>query len=522
MDKFQKPKADKKFSRSAPRPDKRQDKRSDRRQDKEQDKSQYRDKDQHKERRPYGEEPSPKRARAYRSDKEAFKPNFRDGDSARDDARDDDDSLDNTTKVTARMLSYRALVKVFEHGFFVDVALESQKAYALLTPQDRAFARWLTAGVVRYHKRLDRVISQFWQKAPPFNIRLILEMGAMQLLLSETPEHAAVSETVSLCTRRDESFRGLVNGVLRNIIRENKIDITTLDPVIETPKWMMIAWENYFGRSLAKDIAIANLKEADIDISFKDENHNLLDLPKARPLPGGGARLREHKGRVNRIKGFKNGAFWVQDAAAQLPVKLLGDISGKKILDLCAAPGGKTLQMLAQGADVTAVDLSVARMKRLEDNLERMGFSASPVVADILSWETSEQFDIVLLDAPCSATGTIRRHPEILRHRSEEEVEGLSELQAQLLEKAQKWVKPEGLLIYVTCSLQPQEGIEQVKAFLANNPSWQALDLSEQSQKLKIEKAYHPETAHIQTHSALWEKIGGMDGFFITILKQKV
>ncbi len=432
-------------------------------------------------------------------------------------------SDENTTKVTARMLAYRALVKVFDQGFFVDVALESQKAYGLLSPQDRAFARWLTAGVVRYHKRLDTIISQFWQKPPPFNIRLILEMGAMQLLLSETPEHAAVSETVSLCTRRDESYRGMVNGILRNIIRENKIDIMSLDPVMETPKWMMISWEKYFGKSLAQKIAKANLIEADIDISLKSESQEtVLDLPKARPLPGGGARLREHKGRVNRIKGFRKGAFWVQDAAAQIPVKLLSDIAGKSILDLCAAPGGKSLQMAAQGAEVTAVDLSSARMQRLQDNFERMDLPVEAITANILTWETSRKFDIVLLDAPCSATGTIRRHPEILRHRREEDVESLIELQAELLDKAQKWVKPDGILVYVTCSLQPQEGQEQVKRFLTANPNWQALDLSEACKNLKIEKAYNKETSHIQTHSALWEKIGGMDGFFITILKQKI
>ncbi len=425
-----------------------------------------------------------------------------------------------TTNVTARMLAYRAIIKVFDNGFFIDVALESQKAYALLSPQDRAFARWLTAGVVRYHRRLDKIISPFWKKPPPFNIRLLLEMGALQLLLSDTPEHAAVSETVSLCGRKDEGYRGMVNGILRNIIRENKVDITSLDSLMETPKWLQISWEKYFGKTMARKIAMANLKEADIDISFKSENKDiLLDLPKARPLPGGGARLRDHKGRVNRLKGFKQGVFWVQDAAAQIPVKLLGDIKGKKILDLCAAPGGKSLQMAAGGADVTAVDLSESRMKRLCDNFERMHLQIEAITADILTWENDETFDIVLLDAPCSATGTIRRHPEIIRHRKAEDIFELVQFQAALLEKAKLWVKPLGRLVYVTCSLQPEEGREQIKAFLKKNTGWRQMDLQEQAQTLKIAEAYQ-ECGHIQTHSALWEKLGGMDGFFITVLEK--
>lgn len=419
--------------------------------------------------------------------------------------------------VTARQVAYRALKKIYEQSLFIDVALENQTNYSKLNPQDKAFARWLVAGVVRYQKRLNHILEQFWKREPDLQIKIILQMGALQLLLGDNAEHAVVSETVSLCGQKDAQYRGLVNAILRNIIRSDIQNLEGLDAVTEYPRWILADWSETFGEDTAKDIARQSLEEAEVDISFKMENADVfLDLAKARPLPGGGARLKGHKGRVNRLPGFKNGAFWVQDAAAQLPVKLLGDIKGKKALDLCAAPGGKSLQMVANGAVVTAVDLKDRRMQRLKDNFERVRFDIDTVIADVCLWENADKYDIVMLDAPCSATGTLRRHPEILRQRSRDEVAELVELQKTMLNRAKDWLTDDGVMVYCVCSLQASEGVEQIESFLADNPDWEKIDLKDRLEELKLAAAYHKGYAY--THAALWQKIGGMDGFFIALL----
>lgn len=425
--------------------------------------------------------------------------------------------------VSARQIAYRALKSIYARNLYIDVALEVQKAYNVgLSPQDRAFARWLASGVVRYQKRLENILERFWKQPPPEHIQIILCMGALQLLLGDNAHHAVVSETVSLCGKDDEAYRGMVNGILRNIIRAEIQDFDRLSPLMEFPKWMLQDWEKSFGATIAKNIAIASLQEADVDISLKNDNKEfLLKLKKARPLPGGGARLKNHKGRINRLKGYKAGAFWVQDAAAQIPVKLLGDIAGCDILDLCAAPGGKSLQMAAKGANVTAVDIKDTRMQRLMDNFERMQLSVQTEIADMLHYSPEQQFDIVMLDAPCSATGTLRRHPEILRHRKFDDIKELANLQKALLEQAATFVHSGGKLVYVTCSLQQAEGPAIIDEFLNDNPSWKLQDLSKEAKQLKIDNAITSQ-GYIRTHPALWEKMGGMDGFFIAILQRQI
>ncbi|MFV0431379.1 MAG: RsmB/NOP family class I SAM-dependent RNA methyltransferase [Alphaproteobacteria bacterium] len=424
------------------------------------------------------------------------------------------------TPLTARQIAYRALKKIYEQSLFIDVALENQRDYAKLTPQDKAFARWLVAGVVRYQKRLNEVLTNFWRREPDLHIKIILQMGALQLLLGDNAEHAVVSETVSLCGKKDSQFRGLINAILRNIIRENIEDFNILDPIVEYPRWILNDWSKTFGQQTAEDIARHSLSEADVDISFKMESEKvLLELTKARPLPGGGARLKGHKGRVSRLSGFKNGAFWVQDAAAQLPVKLLGDIKGKKILDLCAAPGGKSMQMVAAGANVTALDAKERRMQRLVENFERIKLEVETITEDMLDWQTDEKYDVVMLDAPCSATGTLRRHPEILRQIGKGDIEELVELQKTMLKRATSLVADDGVLVYCVCSLQSLEGIKQIEAFLSEHNDWELIDLKDKLEALKLGNAYHKACAY--THPALWQKIGGMDGFFVALLQPR-
>lgn len=426
-------------------------------------------------------------------------------------------------EASARYTAFRALRAIKERGLFIDVALELQRDYTQrLNPQDRSFARWIVATVVRHEKRLEHILSRFWRKPPPDHIRLILCSGLAQLLLGNNPSHAVVSETVSLCGKDDDAYRGLVNGILRNALREDISDFHQLDPALEYPSWMVRDWERTFGAETAKKIMIESLKEADMDLSFsRNEKEAILHLKKARPLPGGGARLKDHKGRVSRLKGFREGLFWIQDAAAQIPVKLMGDVAGKTVLDLCAAPGGKSLQLASKGAQVTALDLKELRMQRLQDNFERMKLDVEIVICDALEYEPEHQFDIVLVDPPCSATGTLRRHPEVLwQTKKKEDIAELNALQSSMLQKASSFVADQGILTYATCSLQYNEGPKVIQDFLAQNPNWESVNLQEKASELKIDKALCDE-GWIYLHPALWEKIGGMDGFFISILKKK-
>ena len=259
--------------------------------------------------------------------------------------------------------------------------------------------------------------------------------------------------------------------MLRRVAKDGETIAASLDaPRVNTPDWLWNRWVARYGEERAHKIAAANLIEPPLDLTVKDEPEAWAERLAARVLPTGSVRLLP-KGRIEAFPGYAEGAWWVQDAAAALPARLLKPKPGMRIADLCAAPGGKTAQLARAGASVVAVDISKTRLKTLETNLARLGFSATTVLADAATWSPEERFDAVLLDAPCSSTGTIRRHPDIPYLKSPKDIEALAGLQERLLDNAARLLKPGGTLVYSTCSLELEEGEAQIAALLARNRS---------------------------------------------------
>jgi 16S rRNA (cytosine967-C5)-methyltransferase len=302
-----------------------------------------------------------------------------------------------------------------------------------------------------------------------------LLIGVAQILWLEVPDHAAVDLAVRLvqADRRAARYAGLVNAVLRRVAREGAQHLEGVDTtLLDTPNWLMSRWAAAYGTETARAIAAAHAQEPPLDLSVKNDPAHWAGVLGGRVLPTGSVRTLLH-GPVSGLPGYHDGAWWVQDAAAALPARLLGDITGKAIADLCAAPGGKTAQLAAAGARVVAVDRAESRIDRVKVNLSRLGLEAEVVTADILTadptrWPISA-FDGVLLDAPCSSTGTIRRHPDIAWGKQPDDIATLAGLQRALLARAAELVKPGGLLVYCTCSLEPEEGVEIVGDFLARD-----------------------------------------------------
>jgi 16S rRNA (cytosine967-C5)-methyltransferase len=349
-------------------------------------------------------------------------------------------------------------------------------ALAALADRDRALTRAIVAVVLRRLGTLRHLLGSFLEEGLPAQaprVETALLIGAAQILFLEVPDHAAVDLAVRLA-REDRMalhFAGLVNAVLRRIAREGKERIATLDaPVLDTPPWLMARWIKNYGEATAHAIAAANGREPALDLTVKSDAENWAAKLDGRVLPTGSVRTIVH-GAVTALPGFDQGAWWVQDAAASIPARLLGNVSALRVADLCAAPGGKTAQLVAAGAKVTAVDRAPARLKRLQENLTRLSLEAELVCADVAAWTPEQQFDAVLLDAPCTSTGTIRRHPDVPWLKRSADIAALAALQRRLLDHAITLIKPGGTLVYCTCSLEPEEGADVVADLLAREPS---------------------------------------------------
>jgi 16S rRNA (cytosine967-C5)-methyltransferase len=345
---------------------------------------------------------------------------------------------------------------------------------AALPERDRALTRALAAMVLRRLGTLRHLISLFLERGPPAQAPLVetaLLLGAAQILFLQIPDHAAVDLSVRLVRTNREAmhFAGLVNAVLRRVAREGAERLVALDPVVlDTPGWLLARWIKTYGEPTARAIAAANSHEPALDVTVKSDAETWATRLNGRVLPTGSVRTIAH-GVVTALPGFAEGAWWVQDAAAALPTRLFGDLAGRRVADLCAAPGGKTAQLAGSGARVTAVDRAEARLNRVRENLARLSLSAELICADVGAWSPEQPFDAVLLDAPCSSTGTIRRHPDVPWLKRAADVAALSRVQAQLLDRALALTRSGGTLIYCTCSLEPEENEEVVAALLARN-----------------------------------------------------
>jgi 16S rRNA (cytosine967-C5)-methyltransferase len=428
----------------------------------------------------------------------------------------------------ARDAAAGALFGVLAQGRSFDDQLSKSAEKYNLEKRDRAFARAVAAAALRHRGSLLHVITQFLDKGLPKEsgrLESVLLTAAAQLLILKTPPHAAISIAVDQ-TRSDHRarrFDKLTNAVLRRVAEKGPGILAATDSAArDIPAWMFARWSAAYGPETARAIAQASLTEAALDLSVKQDAEAWAGRLRGQLLPTGSIRVAPG-GRVEDLPGYSEGAWWVQDAAAALPVKLLGDVRGLEVADLCAAPGGKTAQLAALGARVTAIDLSEDRLLRLTSNLNRLGLTASTVAADAALWQPDRPFDAVLVDAPCTATGTIRRHPDILHLKRPGDAAQLASLQSHILDAAAKAVKPGGRLVYCTCSLEPEEGAEQVGRFLKDHPDFERLPV--RSMDLGGQDAFITPEGDLRTLPCHWstlpEGLRGLDGFYAAILAKK-
>ncbi len=422
--------------------------------------------------------------------------------------------------LASRHVALDVLIACLDKGQPLDEALARHEGFAGLDPRDRAFVRLLLATTLRRLGEIDLVLAALVAKpleGPNAAGRQVLRLGAAQLLFLGTAPHAAVDTSVRVMEDAHlPHLKGLANAVLRRISREGVTILGDRDPArLNTPQWLWQSWAEAYGEDTTRAIASAHLIEAPLDVTVRSNLDFWAGQLEAEVLPTGTLR-RSGGGHIAELPGFAEGAWWVQDAAATLPVRLMGDVAGKRVADLCAAPGGKTMQLCAAGASVTAVDISARRMVRVGENLARAGLSADLVTADASKWVAAEKFDAILLDAPCSGTGTLRRHPDIAWLKDEEDVRRLTLAQDRLLLHALDQLNPGGTLLYAVCSLQEDEGPARIEALLGREP---------RLRRVAVEPKELPGLEHaitrdgdVRTLPSMWPERGGLDGFYIARL----
>lgn len=426
----------------------------------------------------------------------------------------------NTPRQSPRALAAEILGTVLD-GRLLDEVLDDSRL-AALDERDRGFVRMLVSTTLRRLGQIDALIESCL--AQPLGSRAaltmqVLRLGVCQLIFLDVPPHAAISTSVDLIKGTPQAgFVKLVNAVLRRLDREGRAAAADQDAAqLNTPEWLWRSWCASYGEATARAIALAHLSEAPVDITTATDPGQWAERLNARLLPGGTLR-REPGGTVTTLPGFNEGQWWVQDFAASLPARLLGDVRGKTVADLCAAPGGKALQLAAAGARLTALDRSAKRLVRLADNLKRLGFTADVVEADAGEWTPPAPFDAVLLDAPCSATGTLRRHPDVAYHKSPAEVVKLAGVQTRLLKAAIHMLKPGGVLVYCVCSLEAGEGPERIADLLASGAPVRRRPVSP-AELDGLEQLITPD-GDVRTLPCHFPQDGGMDAFFAARLEK--
>lgn len=422
----------------------------------------------------------------------------------------------------SRLAAFEVISDVLRRGRALDDALAASRAYAALDPAGKAFAAFLVRTALRRLGQIDALIGHCVRDPLPRKARPVydvLRVGVAQLMFSATADHAAVDTTVDLCrTVNQVPFAKLVNAVMRRLQREGASLVQAQDGSVNTPAWLMESWKSAYGADTAAAIARQHLETPPLDLSVKSDAPTWAEKLGGRALFEATVRLAEATD-VTRLDGFADGAWWVQDAAARLAIGLLGDVKGKRALDLCAAPGGKTLDLCAAGADVTAVDISEKRLQRVTENLERTGLEARTVAADVRTFVPDAPAEIVVLDAPCSSTGTLRRHPDVQHLKSPEDIQKLAGVQAALLDAAGGMTAPGGTLLYVTCSLQPEEGERAVEAFLERTPAFRRNPVTGDDVCGFADAV--TAAGDFRTLPCFMSDAGGMDGFFAARLVRK-
>lgn len=426
--------------------------------------------------------------------------------------------------MATRLVAINLLTRVMDDQRNLDALCDRQhglKEYLALAENDRALARAIVVTACRNHARIERALSKTQDRPPPKRARFLihaLHVAAAQMLFMDVPESAAVDLAVSAIgdDPRTTRFRGFANAVLRRMAREREQISGTFETVPPFPSWLGKALRKDFGKDKLEKISQAVYLPPNLDLTVKSDPKGWAERLSGKMLPNGTVRLSGNTPVVD-LEGYEAGEWWVQDAAASVPAKLVKAAPGARVLELCAAPGGKTAQLANAGFDVTALDISAPRLKRLGDNLERLGLSAALIQADILEWEPVELFDAVLLDAPCSSTGTIRRHPDVMWTKTAADVSDLAKLQLSLLLKAATFVRPGGSLVFSNCSMLKEEG-ENLLSTVLEQASGLTLDRIGVDELFGVDDLINGQGAvrslpfHFSDEAA--PEMGGMDGFF--------
>jgi len=423
------------------------------------------------------------------------------------------ESLGPQDGLAARAAALNLVEAALDHRGGLEEALD-RAPFSDLELRDRALARMLAMTMLRRVGAIDQMLATKLQKPPPMAVMMLLRLGLVQALYMETPAFAAVDTTVSLAEQNEATrpFKGLINAVLRGLLREPAPEP---DAEAYLPGWLFSRWSAAYGEANARAIAGMILEEPATDLTLRDPARadELAQAIDAAVLPGGSLRV-NHRGDVTAWPGYAEGQWWVQDAAAAIPARLAGLRPDETAIDLCSAPGGKLFQLAASGAKVVALDRSGPRLRRVNSGLERMGLSAEVIQADAGAWNDARQFNAVLLDAPCSATGTFRRHPDVIWGTRPPDIAKLAGVQARLLKAAAARVAPGGRLIYCVCSLEPEEGEAQIDDFLKRHDDFRLSTIT-------AGEGGAPETSVTE---AGWLRVlphhmeGGLDGFFVARL----
>jgi 16S rRNA (cytosine967-C5)-methyltransferase len=402
--------------------------------------------------------------------------------------------------------------------------LPRHQGFQDLDSRDRNFVRMLVSTCLRRKGQIDDLIGRTMDQNRPLHppqAAIVLSIGVCQILFMNVPHHAAVDTTVELAVAENMARqKGFINAVLRRMTSEGqewreKQDIVHLN----IPQWLLEHWVKDYGLKEAAHIAQASLSEAATDISVKDQkecDYWATEL-EASILPTGSLRLTS-AGNITELAGFEEGQWWVQDGAAALPAKLFGNLNGKTVIDLCAAPGGKTAQLASAGANVIALDRSAKRLEKLKENMERLKLAdkIDVQVGDGSVWQPADPVDAVLLDAPCSATGTIRRHPDVMHLKGQKDINQLCDIQARLLDNMAGMVKSGGTIIYCTCSLQKVEGEQQVNTFLLNHPEFTRVPIK--SEEIGGVEELVTKDGDLRVLPYHLAPQGGIDGFYVARL----
>lgn len=433
---------------------------------------------------------------------------------------DDQETVAEPSIPSARQAAITLISRVLDTSAGLDEVLD--ETVRGMEARERRFAHTIALATLRHKGSLEQHLKHLLDRPLPRSGRfahLILLSGMAQIIFLQSPAHAVVNEHVGMLPEGSK-FRGVVNAILRKVDRQGATRLTRPDMARrDTPLWLWKRWAAHLGRSNANALAAAHRDDTPtpLDLTVREDAAEWAERLGGELLPTGSVRLTSHAA-VPEMPGYADGAWWVQDTAATLPVRLFGDLQGRSLLDACAAPGGKTAQAIALGAEVTAMDRSGRRLEVLQRNLDRLQMQATVVRADLRQFSHDAGFDAVLLDAPCSATGTIRRHPEIAWTRVEGDVQGIAEQQRMMIGKATALVRPGGRLVYCTCSLEPEEGEAQAEWLLQEFPQFTRAAIDPAALGLGPEAI--TEAGDLRTHAGLMADRGGMDGFFATVMQR--